>query len=122
MNIYGTITLFPKKEKITVEGVEKVITRLQTTLSSKDGDNYVNKKVDVRLSAKSFPEEKVNQLKESDCYKFEVQEGFLAVRGFKDSSGRDRREIEIIVTKGKLLDHKEIVKKETAPVNDDLPF
>lgn len=122
MNINGIITLFPKKREIVVEGVKKEITDLQTTISSKDGENYINKKVDVKLSTKAFPEEKVNQLKESDCYKFEIFEGFLAVRGFKDSSGKDRRELEIVVTKGKLLDHKAIVKKESAPVNDDLPF
>ena len=122
MEIQGKITLFVAKREIEKEGNKKVLVDLTTTISTKQEDgSYLNKKVSVRLVGKKFPEENLLKLDESKCYMFDIYSGFLGVRAWKDKHGADRRELEFIVTDGKLLSSKEVVRQEKV-VNSDLPF
>ena len=122
MDIQGKITLFVAKREIEVEGNKKTIVDLSTTISSKRADGtYCNKKVVVRLAGKKFTEESLLKLGESKCYTMDVYNGFHSVREWKDKHNTDRRDIEFVITDGKLLSSKEVVRKEV--VNDnDLPF
>lgn len=122
MDIQGKITLFVAKREIEVEDNKKQIVDLSTTISSKRADGtYCNKKVIVRLVGKKFPEETLLKLSEDKCYTMDVYSGFHAVREWKDKHGTDRRDIEFVITDGKLLSSKEVVKKEITQDND-LPF
>ena len=122
MNIDGKINLFATKRNVTIDGKEVTKTDLSTTISTKAEDgSYINKKVNVRLVGKDFGEEKIAKLEENKCYAFDVYEGFLGVHAWKNSRGDDKRELEFIVTKGKLLSVKEVVRKEVE-VDSNLPF
>lgn len=122
MDLQGKCTLFVSKREIEKDGDKKIVVDLSTTISSKDAEgHYINKKVDVRLVGKKFPEESLLKLEENKCYTMDVFSGFHSVRQWKDSHGKDRRELEFVITDGKLLSSKEVVKKEVVK-NDDLPF
>ena len=122
MEIQGKITLFVAKREIEKDGSKKQIVDLTTTLSSKvEEGKYLNKKVVVRLVGKKFPEESLAKLDENKCYQFDIYTGFLAVRSWKDRHGEERRDIEIVVSDGKLLSAKEVVRKEVV-IDNDLPF
>ena len=123
MNINGTITLFVEKRTIKVDGADKERVALSTTLSKKQEDGtYLNKKVDVQLSSKKFPEEKLLKLDANECYTMEILDGFLSVRQWQDKHHQDRREVVIVVTDGKLTGHKKVEKKVIAVEDNDLPF
>lgn len=123
MNLNGKITLFVEKSTIKVEGNDKEIVKLSTTISHKQDDgSYLNKKVDVNLSKKKFPDEAVAKLDANECYTMEVYDGFLSVRSWKDRHQQDRREVVIVVNDGKLTGHKKVEKKVIEVADSDLPF
>ena len=63
-----------------------------------------------------LPKERMNKADPTKCYDVEVEEGFLAVREVKD-----KKELEIVVLKGKMSNPKEFSRP--APIqSDDLPF
>ena len=122
MDIKGKITIFPEvKERKTEEGKTESFISCRGTISSKnDKGVYVNKSLNVRFSGKEFSKENVNKLSPEECYTLEVEEGFLSVIEFESSHG-PRKEVEIVVLKGKLLDHKVVHRKEESS-KDNLPF
>jgi len=125
MEIKGKITIFPERRQITLEdGTQKEIVQVKGTISNKDGEAYKNKSVLVKFSGKQFPEEKLNQLKDTECYSLEVEKGFLGVEIYDTKHG-ERRDLSLIVLEGKLTGHKPVEKREfpkEAPVDSDLPF
>ena len=127
MEIKGKITIFPERRQITLEdGTQKEIIQVKGTISNKVSgeDVYKNKSVLVKFSGKQFPEEKINQLKDTECYSLEVEKGFLGVEIYDTRHG-ERRDLSLIVLEGKLTGHKPVEKKPTtfnAPVDSDLPF
>ena len=122
MNINGKITIFPAKRKIEVEGKEKEVVDITATISSKDGDKYINKKVKVHLVGKEFPEEKLLKLEDDKCYQFEVLDGFLGVEGWTTAKGELRREVILVITSGRLLSSKEVVRPIPQVQDSNLPF
>ena len=125
MEIKGKITIFPERRQITLEdGTQKEIVQVKGTISNKDGEVYKNKSVLVKFSGKQFPEEKINQLKDTECYSLEVEKGFLGVEIYDTKHG-ERRDLSLIILEGKLTGHKPVEKRESpkeAPVDSDLPF
>lgn len=125
MDIKGKITIFPElKERENEKGeLEKFIVCRGTLSSGNKKDGYVNKSVGVVFAGSNFPREKVNKLNPDCCYKLEIEEGFLGVREITSPSG-SRKEIELVVLKGKLSDKKEVERPvvEEKPADDDLPF
>lgn len=122
MDIKGKITLFPeRKEGKNAEGKEESYIVIKGTISTKkqNGEGYLNKSVFIRLTGTNFPKEKVNQLDPAKCYDMEVEEGFLSVRVVKDSM-HDRKELELVVLKGKLSNPRDVKKVEAPSAN--LPF
>lgn len=124
MELKGKITIFPElKEKENDKGEVESFILCKGTISSKKGEEYINKSVNVVFAGTNFPKEKVNKLDPSKCYSLEIEDGFLGVREINGSKGT-RRELEIVVLKGKLTGSKEVVIPEPKPeeTNDDLPF
>lgn len=120
MDIKGKITLFPeRKEGKNAEGKEESFIVIKGTISTKkqNGEGYLNKSVSIRLTGTNFPKEKVNQLDPAKCYDMEVEEGFISVKEVKD-----RRELELVVLKGKLSNPREVKKVEASKPSADLPF
>lgn len=123
MDIRGKITIFPERRKITLEdGSEQEVLTIKGTISNKEGEVYKNKSVLVKFSGKHFPKEKLEQLKETECYSLDIEKGFLGVEIY-DSKAGTRRDLSLVVLEGKLLGHKPVEKKDfSKPVDDDLPF
>ena len=125
MEIKGKITIFPERRNITLEdGTQKEIVQVKGTISNKDGEAYKNKSVLVKFSGKQFPEDKINQLKDTECYSLEIEKGFLGVEIYDTKNGQ-RRDLSLIVLEGKLTGHKPVEKREfpvNAPVDSELPF
>ena len=124
MELKGKITIFPElKERETDEGKSESFIVCRGTISSKNESGaYVNKSVNVKFAGSNFPKEKVNKLNPEKCYKLEIEEGFLSVSEVNSIHGV-RRELEIVVLKGKLSDPKVVERptpKETT--SEDLPF
>ena len=124
MEIKGKITIFPEmKERENDKGESESFIVCRGTISSK-GENgeYVNKSLSVIFAGANFPKDKVNKLNPEKCYKLDVEEGFLGVKEITAAHG-SRKEIELVVLKGKLSDPKVVERpapKETG--SDDLPF
>lgn len=125
MDLKGKITIFPEvKERELEDGKVESFIACRGTISSKnEKGGYINKSVNVKFSGKEFPKEAVNKLSPEECYSLDVEEGFLSVSEFETSKGT-RRELEIVVLKGKLLDHKVVQRKEpeVKEGKDGLPF
>ena len=123
MEIKGTIRIFPEvKERENDKGEKESYIVIKGTISSKkDEKSYINKSVKVRLAGKNFPSEKVNKLNPDECYTLDVYAGFLGVESFT-SKGQEKREVVLVVTEGKLLDHRPVIRKEAPAVDSDLPF
>lgn len=124
MELKGKITIFPElKEKENDKGEKEGFIVCRGTISSKVGESYINKSVNVVFAGKKFPKEKVNKLETNKCYSLEIIDGFLGVKEIVSANGT-RRDLEIVVLDGKLTGSKEVVRKEVeveAP-SDDLPF
>ena len=124
MELKGKITIFPElKEKENDKGESESFIVCRGTISSKDGEKYINKSVNVVFGGKNFPKEKVNKLDPNKCYSLEITDGFLGVREISSPKGT-RRELEIIVLDGKLTGSKEVERPvvEEKPVDGNLPF
>lgn len=126
MDIKGKITIFPERRKITLEDKsEKEVVIIKGTISNKgEGDSYKNKSVLVKFAGKHFPEEKINQLKDDECYSLEVESGFLGVEIYDTKHG-ERRDLSLVVLEGRLTGHKKVERKEppvSAPLDSELPF
>ena len=123
MELKGKITIFPElKEKENDKGEKEEFIVCRGTISSKDGEKYINKSVNVVFAGKNFPKEKVNKLDPNLCYSLEIEDGFLGVREIT-SRKETRRELEIIVLDGKLNGSKPVERPvvEEKPAGD-LPF
>ena len=125
MELKGKIKLFPEtKEGKNDKGEKETFIVCRGTLSSKsESGEYVNKSVSIRFAGSNFPKDKVNELNPEKCYDLEIEEGFLGVKEITNSNG-SRKEIEIVVLKGKLSNPKEVNRPEVKeePKSDDLPF
>lgn len=124
MELKGKITIFPElKEKENDKGEVESFIVCRGTISSKNGEAYVNKSVNVVFAGKNFPKEKVSKLDPKKCYSLEITEGFLGVREIITPNG-SRRDFEIVVLNGKLTGSKEVIRKEVEVEvkGDDLPF
>lgn len=121
MELKGKITIFPEmKEGKNDKGESENYIVCRGTISSKsESGEYLNKSVNVRFAGSNFPKDKVNKLNPEKCYKLEIEEGFLSVVQVKE-----RRDLEIVVLKGKLSDPKLVnrVAPEEKPVDADIPF
>ena len=119
MELKGKIKVFPElKTGKNDKGEEESFIAVRGTISTKakEGEGYLNKSVSIRLAGSNFPKEKVNKLNPEKSYDLEIEEGFLSVIQL-----RDRRELEIVVLKGKFSNPK--VVNRTAPAKDeDIPF
>lgn len=121
MEVKGKITIFPElKEVKNDKGVVDLFIACRGTISTKsEAGEYLNKSVNIRFAGSNFPKDKVNKLNPEKCYKLEIEEGFLSVQQLKD-----RKDLEIVVLKGKLSEPKLVnrVAPEEKPVDPDLPF
>ena len=119
MELKGKIKLFPEvKVGKNEKGEDESYIACRGTISSKakEGEAYLNKSVSVRLVGSNFPKDKVNKLNPEKCYDLEIEEGFLSVVQLKE-----RRELEIVVLKGKISNPKAV--NRPAPTADaDIPF
>lgn len=124
MEIKGKITIFPEHVTFEENGEQKERVIIRSTISSKtEKGDYINKSVAVKLAEKAFPKEKVNMLKDNECYQLEVESGFLGVDMYTNKKGEIRRDLVLVVTGGKLVGHKKYEKKiVTEVVDEDLPF
>lgn len=125
MELKGKITIFPElKERENDKGETESFIVCRGTISSKnENGEYVNKSVSVKFAGSNFPKDKVNKLNPEKCYKLDIEDGFLSVAEITNSHGT-RRELEIVVLKGKLSDPKLVERpapKEEAK-DEDLPF
>ena len=124
MELKGKIKIFPElKEGKNDKGEKESFIVCRGTLSSKsEAGAYVNKSVSIRFAGNNFPKDKVNKLNPEKCYDLEIEEGFLAVREITNANG-SRKEIEIVVLKGKLANPKDVSRPVNGEVkSDDLPF
>ena len=62
-----------------------------TTISTKKGEEYLNKSVEVRFNTNNIPFEKLNKLKSDHCYTLEVEDGWLGVRSYETEEGDTRK-------------------------------
>lgn len=122
MNITGKITLFPK------EVGEKKTIIFETSICRKDDDgNYVdNHTIRVQFAKNILPDEKKTSFKTTKAYIVDI-EGFLTTRGYDDKNGKHRTEPLIYVTKAKVTDSKNVVRKAKEESNlivdgEELPF
>lgn len=90
-----------------------------TTISSKKGEEYLNKSIEVRFNTENIPLEKLNKLKSDHCYTLEVEDGWLSVRSYETEEGDTRKVLYIYVDKASVKDSKKINKPSS---NNDLPF
>lgn len=125
MELKGKITIFPEtKEGKNDKGEAVKFIVCRGTISSKnESGEYVNKSVSVKFAGSNFPKDKVNKLNPEKCYQLDIEEGFLGVTERVTSTGT-KKDLEIVVLKGKLANPKD-VKRPEAPAetkNDDLPF
>ena len=90
-----------------------------TTISSKKGEEYVNKSIEVRFNTENIPLEKLNKLKSDYCYTLDVEDGWLSVRTYETEDGDTRKVLYIYIDKATVKDSKKINKVSS---NNDLPF
>lgn len=123
MELKGKITIFPElKERKNDKGESESFIVCRGTISSKnENGTYVNKSVNVKFAGSNFPKDKVNKLSPEKCYKLEIEEGFLSVAEVNSSQGI-RKDLEIVVLKGKLSDPKIVVRPDPKANSEDLPF
>ena len=125
MELKGKITIFPEmKERENDKGESESFIVCRGTISSKNESGaYVNKSVNVKFAGSNFPKDKVNKLNPEKCYKLDIEEGFLSVSEVNTSHGV-RKDLEIVVLKGKLSDPKIVERPapEEKPADEDLPF
>ena len=121
MEVKGKITIFPELKEVKNDKgeVESFIACRGTISTKSEAGEYLNKSVNIRFAGSNFPKDKVNKLNPEKCYKLEIEEGFLSVQQLKD-----RKDLEIVVLKGKLSDPKLVnrVAPEEKPADPDLPF
>ena len=124
MELKGKIIIFPEmKERENDKGeVENFIVCRGTISSKSESGAFINKSVNVKFAGSNFPKEKVNKLNPEKCYDLEVEEGFLSVVEITNINGT-RKDLEIIVLKGKLANPRDVQRKPAEVTkNDDLPF
>ena len=124
MKLKGKITIFPEmKERKNDKGeVENFIVCRGTISSKNESGAYINKSVNVKFAGSNFPKDKVNKLNPEKCYDLEVEEGFLSVVEITNINGT-RKDLEIVVLKGKLANPRDVQRKPVEATNsDDLPF
>ena len=90
-----------------------------TTISTKKGEEYLNKSIEVRFNTENIPLEKLNKLKSDYCYTLEVEDGWLSVRSYETEEGDTRKVLYIYVDKASVKDSKKITKPSSS---NDLPF
>ena len=119
MEVKGKITIFPElKENKNEKGEVENFIAVRGTISSKNTSGaYVNKSVGIKFAGSNFPKDKVNKLSPEKCYQLDVEEGFLSVVELKNG----KRDLEIVVLRGKLSNPKVVERKEQVS-SDDLPF
>lgn len=90
-----------------------------TTISSKRGDDYINKSLEVRFNTDNIPTEKLNKLSADKCYNLEVEDGWLGVREYEVENGDKRKVLYLYIDKATIKDAKTINRPSK---NNDLPF
>lgn len=116
MQISGKLLIFVQDKK----GKEnQPFKTFSTTISSKRGEEYINKSLEVRFNTENIPQEKLNKLVSTKCYTLEVEDGWLGCREYLNDQGESRKVLYIYVDKASVKDSKEISKSQQ---NDDLPF
>ena len=116
MKISERITLFVQDKK-GKEG--QPFKTFSTTVSSRRGEEYLNKTLEVRFNTENIPLEKLNKLSSSKCYTLEIEEGWLGVREYEVENGETRRVLYLYVDKATVKDSKPVNKPAE---NNDLPF
>lgn len=116
MEVVGKITIFPRVREVKGEKVCFV----DGTISSKEGETYLNKKVEVRFNKEKFPQEKLLQLDTESCYNLEIEKGWLGVEKWTRKDNTEARELYIYVESGKLTGSKKV--ERPLPDKDGLPF
>ena len=116
MNVSGRITLFvATKEK---EG-NKFKTFRGSLSSKKEDGTYESYSIDVLFDKESFPNDKLNKMKDGFSYQLEVEEGWIKVRSYQKDDKRIPT-IAIYVNKGHLDGQPKQVSKDVK--DSDLPF
>ena len=116
MNVNGPIWVFPKevgKDKIKI---------FETSINRKEEGGYVDTlTLRVNFSKSLMNDEQKKTFSTEKAYKIEI-EGFLTTRSYDDKNGNRRIEPVIQVTKAKMLEKKEVQRKEKAekPVESPL--
>lgn len=121
MDLKGKIKVFPElKTEKNAEGKDESFIVFRGTISSKKegSEDYLNKSVSVRFAGNNFPRERMNKANPEKCYDLEIEEGFLAVRELKNN----KRELEIVVLKGKMSNPQDFKRPAPTATADDLPF
>ena len=116
MQISGKLNLFVQDKK---DRENKPFKTFSTTISSRNGEKYINISMEVRFNTENIPMEKLNKLQSDKMYTLEVEDGWLSAREYENKDGDTRKVAYIYVDKASVKDSKTIAKK---PENDDLPF
>ena len=90
-----------------------------TTVSSKKGEEFINKSLEVRFNTENIPLDKLNKLQSDHCYTLDVEDGWLGVRSYETENGDTRKVLYLYVDKATVKESKKINKVSS---NNDLPF
>lgn len=107
MNVTGKINVFVEKrgnDNIQFNGYVGSIAH-----KHEDG-SYTNARIEVVFDRKNF-EDKLKTLQEGFAYTFNVKEGWLDCRAYKDKEGKERRQLMIYI--------KEADKPEKKKIDND---
>ena len=116
MKVSEKVLLFVEDKK-GKEG--EVFKTFSTTISTKRGEGYINKSLEVKFNTDNIPQSALNKLSSSKCYNLEVENGWLGVREYIDKNNEVKKVLYVFIDKATIKDSKPVNKTSQ---NDDLPF
>ena len=116
MKVSEKVLLFVEDKK-GKEG--EVFKTFSTTISTKKGEGYINKSLEVRFNTDNIPQSSLNKLTTSKCYTLEVENGWLGVREYTNQNNEVKKVLYLFIDKATIKDSKPVNKNSQ---NNDLPF
>lgn len=108
------------EDKVLSSGPKKFF-RTTITQENKEKGERINKSIEVVLTSSVLSVENQNKLSSDYYYVFQIDEGFLKPRQYL-KNGEKVIVLQIIVTKGKMIDRKPLNKKTNELKDGELPW
>ena len=114
MNICGDVTFFVKRYTQTENKPDRLVFTTNIKRAFAEGEASVSRTLDIAFAKKTFPEEKLQLLKEDVAYTLEVTDGWLTLNRFK-KKGEEKYtyNIALMINEAKEQPNGSIIKKAT---------